>query len=501
MKRVLRTIFFCVIVPAALFYNACAVQGSLSYELTVTNVVQPNLNITNYYTVIELVKYTNLSIITNHVQITNDGYVLQGNIYITNTFNEQWVQPTFKIMGTIDGDLVNFIPDGSASLSVTVTNSGFITNGKVSTPSPGLKAWEAVVFQETAPYIFVKLTANLSNAQTNYGTYTMALNFHVKNSPYITYDKVFDGIVTNVDSLTLSGKSYVTAPDIISKVLLVQLDENGGTNNIYTPTLGLNVTGWTNTVNSKTWTDLITLNYGMNYFYPYAISSASITNNYPSFMINKALLGVDGIKEALWNTAPLMGQSAAATYNGYRLSDFRMTNDANNLYFWIGAGNLPVPPSDYNGVRIAVTLDTKQDSSGISKDAWGGVFVFNPTNNFLPDYQIQFRIQTGGGQAVYQASGTNWINIANNWSDSMHGVQMAVYYTNGFEIAVPLSFVNLTPGSVVRAIVTLSGIDGSSGNSQAWDAIPECTLNQTVTNENQTAPTYLGAYCPPYTVQ
>jgi hypothetical protein len=497
MKLFLRVFIFFTFIPAALFYNACAVQGSLGYQLTITNVIQPNVNITNFYAVIELVKYTNLSIITNHIQITNDGYILQGNIYITNTFNEQTVQPTFKIMGTIDGDIVNFIPDGNASLNVTVTNSGFITNGKVSTPTPGKKAWEAVVFQQAAPYIFVKVSANL----TGIGSYSMALNFRVKNSPYITYDKKFDGIVTNVASVDLSGKSYVTAPDTVSKVVIYQVTSLGATNDIRTCSLGPNVTGWTNSINSKTWTENFSLVYGMNYFYLHGISSVNITNSYPSFMINRALIGVDGIKEAKWNSAPLMGQSLVATLNGYQLSDFRMTNDANNLYFWIGAGSLPVPPSDYNGVRIALTLDTKGDSSGVSKDAWGGVFVFNPTNNFLPDYQVQFRIQTGGGQAVYQASGTNWINIANNWGGSMNGVQMSVIRTNGFEIAVPLSFFNLTAGSKVRAIVTLSGIDGDNGNKQVWDAIPECSLNPTVTNVNQLNPTYLGAYCPPYTVQ
>lgn len=500
MKSLLRFILPAAVGAVILLSGSCDIRHSLNYTLTVTNIVQPNLNITNYYTVIELVKYTNVSIITNPVYLTNGGYVLQGNIYITNTFNEQEVQPTFKIMGTVDGDLADFIPNGSTSLSITVTNSGFSTNGKVWTPSPGTKAWEAVAYQQTTEYIFVRISANL----TGFGSYSMALNFHTKNTPYLTFDKAYDGTVTNAGTISLSGKAYVTSPATVSKVLIYHLSEQGATNSIYDTSLGGNVTGWTNTILSRTWMEpAVNLTAGKNYLYSKGISSSGLTNSYPVITITKALIGVDGIKDTIWNSAPMIGQSLVATYSGYKLSDLRMTNDANNLYLWVGAGNLPAPISAGNGVRIAVALDTKADTAGVTKDMWGGVFVYNPTNNYLPDFQLQCRIQSdGGGQAVYQASGTNWTMIAHNWQNGdMHGVQMSVIYTNGFEIAVPLSFFSLIAGDKVRAIVTLSGIDGDNGNSQAWDAIPECTINQTVTNENQLSATYLGAYCPPYTVQ
>ncbi len=484
----------------ALMAVSCSLDGRLDMTVTQTNVVGSDFNYTNVYTLIQIGTYTNVSIITQTVTITNDGYVIQGNFYITNVYNEDLVQPTFRVAGTMDGDLVEYVSNGYGSLTVAVTNSAYSGPGKV-WEEAGLKKWEAVVFDHTNySYIFLSLNAALSG----FGSYTLSLNFRVSNIPACVLDEEYSGIVTNVSTLEIGGNASVASPDTIYRVYLSQI--SGAVTNplpgSYSSSVG---TGWTNSVTNCRWLyENIALANGANTFYGYAVSDKGISNAIPAFTITRALIGVDGLPDANWSAAPVMGDSATAGYNGYRLGRLLMTNDSQNLYFWVDAANVPdLGVGDYNGPRISIVLDTNS-AAGYTNDAWGGTYVYTPANGLKPDYQLQFRIQQGGGQALYAATNTNgvwfWKNVANNWSGSMQGIQMAVVRTNGFEIGVPLSLLNLSAGATVRALVVLSGADGDNGNKQAWDVVPDSVSNQTISNENQFVTTE-AVWCDPYTVQ
>lgn len=474
---------------------SCELEEKIQRTVTITNYIETSLNVTNNQNIIDIGIYTNVDIITNYVYVTNAGYVLQGNIYITNTYNEARVQPTFLISGTMDGDLTDYIPDGINAMSVEVTNSGFVTNVLVQTVG-GVKTWRAVVFAQTNhSYIFTKVRAQL----TGVGDYFMAMNFRISNIPAYELNGNFAGTVTNAASVNLTGTAWVAEPDSINAVYLTHV--NGAYTNVRSLSLSGEQTGWTNTVNAKDFSWNVALSNGDNIFFGKVIGDNGLTNSISSFTVTKAMIGVDGLKDDNWLTAPVVGSSSNAGYNGYQLGELRITNDDYNLYFWVDAQNVPdLGVGDYNGPRISIAIDTNS-ATGVTNDAWGGTFVLNPANLLLPDYQLQFRIQTGGGQALYCATNTNgvdyWKNIANNWSGNMRGIKMVVQRTNGFEIGVPLSLLNIGSGSVIHAMVILSGQDGDNANKQAWDVIPENALNETVSNENQFDVSER-AYCAPY---
>lgn len=492
MKRIfyLLWIFF-----GALLLTDCNIQGAISNTLTLTNVITPEVPITNSLTVIEWNTYTNHSVVTNEVQLTNDGYVIAGNIYITNVQNEQTVQPTFFISGTMDGDLIDYIADGDASIFVQVTNSGYLTNGSVWTDGDE-KLWEAVVFSHNAyPYIHVKVQTELQG----FGSYSMSMNFRLSNLPAYAWNEEYSGIVTNADQIDLSGQTWAVNPDNVSLIELFRINESGVTNSVSPPSL-VSVSGWTNTVNARDFDfSNVALDNGQNTFFGTITSTYAVSSAISSFSITRALFGIDGILDANWMAAPMVAQSTAAGTSGYQLGELRITNDNAKIYFWVENLSLPEIVSENNGPRIALSIDTNS-AAGCFIDAWGGNFAFTNVNGW--DYQLQCRISSSGGQALYAATGSNETsNIANNWSDlGLQGIEMAVISTNGFEFSVPMSLLSISSGDSISAVVSLSGLDGDSGNAQAWDIIPEDALNTTSANENDTNATSIGAYAPVYTV-
>lgn len=438
---------------------SCALEGRLDNNITIDN---PGVT-TNY---------------------TTNQFTPEGSFLANNVQNEDIVQPVFTISGILEGDYANLMPDGFGSITFEVTNTGYTGVGKV-WESSGVKYWQAVLFGQTNyDYIFVRLTAQLGTS----GSSTLCLNFNISNIPAYVYDSDYDGLVTNVTTIDLAGNSSLASPQTIKKVYLYQITASGTTNTTIGSYSGVHGTGWTNGVTNCRWIyDNVALSSGANYFYGYAVSSAYVSNALEPFTITRALIGVDGVKETTWNTAFAAGNSPTAGLDGYRLGQLLITNDSDNIYFWVDAANVPDSGTAGNGCRISIAIDTNTPG-GMTNDAWGATYVYDMTNGNSPDFQFEFRIQDGGGQALYFATKTNtvtfWSNVANNWSGSMNGVQMAVVRTSGFEIGAPLSLLGLAAGTPVRAIVVLSGLMGDNGDKQAWDVIPESPSNDISVDDN-----------------
>lgn len=493
-------VFFAIfaMILAGIVFNSCGITPALTGTVTVTNIVSTTYDTTNIVNVIEIGMYTNIAIITNTVQITNDGYIIQGNIYITNSFNQATVQPTFKLSGYFDGDLVDYIADGTSSICAITTNSDYTNNAIVSS-SAGKKTWEVVLYQQTNySEIHVKVKAIL----TGIGTYSMGMNFYVSNIPYNTYDNSYAGLVTNVANIDIKGKVFVTGPDIVNHIYLYRVNESSATNS-WDVSPYLIIIEWTNTISNSYWSETVPLDNGENDFFGWAVSTGGISNALEPFTITRSIIGVDGIKDDNWSTAPIVGTSTSSGYDEYQIGSLYITNDSTDIFFWVDAVNLPAPSAPHDGPRISIVIDTNNSTGGTTNDAWGGRFTYNFTNNYAPDIQIQFRIQEGGGQAVYFSSTTtNWNRVAENWGDNtiaQNNISMAVYYTNGFEISVPLSFFGLSSGDVIRALVVLSGEDNDGTTTMAWDVIPESPLNGYSTNANH-FDVVEQTYCSPYIV-
>lgn len=431
---------------------------------------------------------TTNSVVTNY--LTNN-YSPSGAFSADNVSNEDFVQPTFLVSGTLTGEAASLIENGGDSLTFTVTNSGETGKGLV-WGSGTVKYWQAVLFSQFAyDYIHVSFVADLG---VN-GSLAYNMNFRITNLPAYTFDSSYDGLLTNASTIDIGGHAHVVAPDYIEGVYLEQVTSSGADTNVCSGTYtALRSPGWTNTVTNCRWLySGVALGDGENLFYGYAVSHDGITNTVSPFTVTKALIGVDAVFDAAWNTAPVAGTSDNGGMNGYQINNFRITNDSANIYFWVDAVNVP------DGARISVAIDTNS-ASGLTNDAWGGLFTYAMANGMKPDFDFQCRIASSGGHALYSVNGTAWTNVANNWGLGMNGVQMAADRTTGFEIGAPLSLLGLAPGSVVNAIVILSGLDGNTNNCQAWDVIPESADNGIDSTVNS-----FGAvekvWCNAYTVQ
>lgn len=492
---------------------ACSIDRSLGKEIVATNRVEVIVTngftgstnkyyVTNYYSLISVRMVTNLAIVTNTVNIYKSNYCIQGNIYITNEVNQGRIQPTFRLIGYIDGDLPSYIADGMNSVEVIVTNTKTTNKAKVTTIAGGRKKWEAVVFTQKLPYIYVKVRANL----TGIGNYYMAMNYYVSNIPAWNYSKVWGGI-TNNDTVTVTGNAWLNtnAGDYIKEVYF-KIEKEGQPTEYPSSTSLSRSKGWTNSVTNGVWEKAISLAFGNNDITPFAVSAKGITNYMTKFSYIRALIGVDGVKDAMWNTAPSVGESTIAGYGGYRIGKLRITNDAQMLYFWVDSVNVPATIASKSAAkpRVTIVIDTN-NASGAAGDAWCNaanepyMFRFQPTNNCLPDFQIQMRILTETtyeGAAMYRALVGAWTEWVYTWNGgNLKGCKFGVVRVQGYEYGIPLALLGLSSGSKINTMAILGGSDPDG----ALDVIPESPLNMVATNSPAT--NIQRVYCKPYTVK
>jgi hypothetical protein len=455
----------------ALFLSGCMTQGALTVgPVTFTNVVSVpaatnNVILTN--TIITVGKHTNNALVTNYLVLSNSNFTISGYLTVTDVQNEDTVQPTFRVSGIIGSNLAALL----TSVSVTVTNDGFVTNAVISGTS-----WSAVVRQQPQTYLSVLLQANFGG----YGGWASLLNVYVTNIPEISCLTIPAGLVTNSSYLLLSGTASVTTNSLITNVTAYTIDEYGNTN-VFGCGFG-GIPGWDSTVSTVNWSKLLPISFGSNTIWVTATSSDGLTSSIAPFNVIRSLISVDGNYDPLWNSAPLIAATTNPGYNGYQLGQLRVTNDAQNLYFWVGASN--VPNLGNAGARISIAIRTN-GPGGVTNDAWGGLFTF-PTND-PAQYQLQFRASgtsNVNGFALYSAFSNAWTDVLYSWnSGSVMGSEFAVNLAGGgFEISLPWALLDIASGSSLSFIVVLSGADGTTGNEQAWDVLPESVTFSFVTN-------------------
>lgn len=464
------------LIMATILLSACDLSGRLSGgTVTVTNVIvvpggTNTLRATNITVVINPV--TNTAVITNILVVSNSNYVVTGSLTLTNTFNEGQVQPTFRLSGTLDAALASI----TTNFTVRITNTGYITNAFLTNGS-----WSATVLTQRISYASVEVSADFGT----FGSFTLFLNLRVTNLPLLSIPVLPDGLSTNALSVGFSGFAYSTIPDSISQVVVYQESATGQkTTNLCSLAI---MSAWepgtvTNVLFSKT----LSLFAGQNAFTGAVISRNGFITALPPFTVTRSLMAVDGVKESGWLTTPLVGTSGAAGYNGYSLGELRVTNDAEAYYFYLDAGN--VPDLGNGGARVSIAIDTNS-AAGLTNDAWGGTFTF--AMPLLPDYQLEIRLNASNntaapinGAAFYMATNSGWTALSWSWDGGTHlnGCRYAVRHGQGFEMAVPRGLMPAAPGAQLMFTAVLSGSDGSDGNLQCWDVVPEFISNISLTN-------------------
>lgn len=208
---------------------------------------------------------------------------------------------------------------------------------------------------------------------------------------------------------------------------------------------------------------------------------------------------VDGVKDDLWNSVPVLGSSETAGWQGYQINNLKITNDCTYLYYWVDA--VKVDNWGDNGFYLNLALSINGGAGAQSEAAapWGTAFNFS-TAEHKPDFHVLSRIkQTNelNGAAVYASSDLS-NPLAASWGES-NGAQFANSIQTGFEGRIPLALLGLGEGDTVQAIAVLSGNEGAEHG--AFDVIPETPDNMITDSWQQSAePNTLANYTQAYSI-
>jgi len=203
---------------------------------------------------------------------------------------------------------------------------------------------------------------------------------------------------------------------------------------------------------------------------------------------------IDGSKTD-WTSIPALATSPATGWQGFDVGDLYIQNDAQHLYFYVDANN--VPNWGDNGQYINIALQINDEDSGISKNPLGYPFDFTGVDK-APQYHILVRVdgdQKVKEAALYKAGQDTPLLQLNQ----LNGAAFAVDRTKGFEGKIPLSLLGLSNGDQVRALTVLSG--NNAGEHGAFDTIPSNAANQLANSWNVAAtPSTQSVYSAPFTL-
>lgn len=221
------------------------------------------------------------------------------------------------------------------------------------------------------------------------------------------------------------------------------------------------------------------LNVQSVYSNPYTIRTFDVT--------------VDGIKDAAWDQAPILGRSETAntwivdkgdgtteTAGPFHIDNLRIHNDGYFLYYYIDAVN--VPNWGVDGQYINLALNVNDEDSGVEGNPFNTQFKFTATKK--PQFHIVQRISNNKelhSAAVYKSSELGNPLLA-TWS-ALKGAEFAVDRELGFEGKIPLSVLGLKNGDTVKGIAVLSG--NNSALHGAFDAIVENPGNEVADSWNE----------------
>lgn len=209
-------------------------------------------------------------------------------------------------------------------------------------------------------------------------------------------------------------------------------------------------------------------------------------------------IAVDGEKDAVWDSVPVLGTSGAKGWQEFHIDNLRLTNDCTYLYYWIDAVNVPNWGDDGHFVNIALKINGTLDSAQAG-NPWSYPFTFENTAE-KPDFHIMQRIK--GDAAVNYAAlyASSNLTSALLSSTELKGAEFAVNRTKGFEGKIPLAELSLQIGDSIQAIAVLSGNNGNEHG--AFDVIPEANGNEIAGSWNVSeAPNKMSSYSAPYTIE
>ena len=203
---------------------------------------------------------------------------------------------------------------------------------------------------------------------------------------------------------------------------------------------------------------------------------------------------IDGSKTD-WSSIPALATSPDTGWQGFDVGDLYIQNDAQHLYFYVDANN--VPNWGDNGQYINIALQINDEDSGVSENPLGYPFDFTGVDK-APQYHVLVRVdgdQKVKEAALYKAGEDTPLLQLNQ----LNGAAFAVDRTKGFEGKIPLSLIGLNNGDQVRALTVLSG--NNAGEHGAFDTIPSNAANQLANSWNVAAtPSTQSVYSAPFTL-
>lgn len=152
---------------------------------------------------------------------------------------------------------------------------------------------------------------------------------------------------------------------------------------------------------------------------------------------------VDGSKDD-WTGIEPLGVSTSPGFESFQIGSFYLTNDSENLYFWVDAVN--VPNWGENGQFINIALQINDQDSGVTGNPWSSQFNFEGTEK-KPQYHITFRLKNDrevNGAALYSTDNLSSEFLA-SWGD-LKGAEFAVDHKQGFEGKIPVKHLGLKMG-------------------------------------------------------
>ncbi|SCN24518.1 Pullulanase precursor [Clostridium sp. N3C] len=208
-------------------------------------------------------------------------------------------------------------------------------------------------------------------------------------------------------------------------------------------------------------------------------------------------ISVDGVKDQIWKDMEPLATSDSAGWQGSDVGNFYLTNDNNNLYFWVDAKN--VPNWGNEGQFIDIALNVNHTDSGYEGNPWSAPFNFSGTD-VKPNIHILLRAKSEAEVAwasVYKIENGEPKEILN--SSNLQNAAFAINIKNGFEGKIPLSLLGLEAGDKLKGIVVLSGNNGSEHG--AFDVIPD-EGNSKASSWNESAnPNVQSVYSKEFTVE
>ncbi|CAH1217296.1 hypothetical protein PAECIP111893_04251 [Paenibacillus plantiphilus] len=220
-----------------------------------------------------------------------------------------------------------------------------------------------------------------------------------------------------------------------------------------------------------------------------------------AFTIRTFDITIDGIKDAAWDQAPILGRSETANnWDGspnFHIDNLRIYNDGYNLYYWVDAVSLP----DWsgNGPFLDLAINVVGENSGISAAPDGyNKYTFENTTE-KPKFHVMQRITNDSQKKAKVFQSTDLVNPILASNTALKGAEFAAHFETGFEGKIPLSVLGLKNGQQVKAIAVLTG--DNPNQHGALDVIVEDPANEVANDWTPSSINKQGTYSEAWTIK